>query len=75
MGNQCCQNSADKTNEIKSPGYKPVHLGTAEDAKYRAEVEQIWKDYDKSGSGLLEKEEAFAFLKVTLKEVTGNDPT
>ena len=50
-------------------------MGSSEDHKYREEVEQVWREYDKSGTGLLEKNEAFEFLKKTIKEVTGNDPT
>ena len=50
-------------------------MGTAEDAKYKEEVESIWREFDKSGTGMLEKDEAFLFLKKTIQEVTGNDPS
>ena len=41
-------------------------MGTAEDAKYKEEVESIWREFDKSGTGMLEKDEAFLFLKKTI---------
>ena len=38
-------------------------------------VEEIWREYDVDNSGKLDKEEAFTFLRVMLKEYTGKDPT
>ena len=37
-------------------------------------MNKIWKEFDKDGSGKLEKEEAVAFLKVTLRDLTGEEP-
>ena len=78
MGNECCAAEPDVSKELKTVAKKaspPVKMGEAEDSKYKEEVEQVWREYDKSGTGLLEKQEAFEFLKKTIKEVTGNDPT
>ena len=46
-----------------------------DDAKERARVEEIWKQYDTNNSGVLEKDQAKAFLMDELKSMTGADPT
>ena len=38
-------------------------------------VEQIWQTYDEDQSGKLEKGEAYKFLRVMMKEYTGEEPT
>ena len=46
-----------------------------DDAAERARVEQIWKQYDTNNSGVLEKDQAKAFLMDELKNMTGSEPT
>ena len=86
MGASCCQSQADvgaefNTKNVENEGVKkpdrtpPVEMGTNEDVKLRQEVDEIWMKYDKNKNGVLDKEEAFAFLDDMMKEVTGQRPT
>ena len=52
-----------------------MKLPEVDDAKERARVEEIWKIYDTNNSGVLEKEQAKAFLLDELKTMTGSEPT
>ena len=45
-----------------------------EDMYYQEKVDLIWDEYNKSGTGKLEKDEAYEFLKVTLREEMGTEP-
>merc|ERR1712007_54610 len=40
-----------------------------------ARVEEIWDKFDEDKNGRLEKDEAYKFLSVMLKEQSGEDPT
>ena len=52
-----------------------MKLPEVDDAKERARVEEIWKIYDTNNSGVLEKDQAKAFLLDELKTMTGSEPT
>ena len=49
---------------------KPIKKGIKND-DLKAEVEQIWRDYDISMTGRLSKDEAFNFLRDALEGVDG----
>ena len=79
----CCETNPRDLNEqeirnIRAETPDDFAL-TASEAKIEAadweKVEEIWRDYDIDRNGTLEKDEAFAFLRVMLKEYTGKDPT
>ena len=55
---------------MKSSTQAPV-----EDAAERARVEEIFAQFDTNKSGVLEKEQGIAFLKVELEHMTGAEPT
>ena len=42
--------------------------------QYKSEVEKIWEQYDLDGSGTLDKQEAFTFLREFIGDLTGNVP-
>ena len=46
-----------------------------EDRALRSKVNSIWLKYDKSGDNILHKHEALPFLKATLREANGIDPS
>ena len=72
----CCDAST-KVNGIdydRPITVTPKMLNLSDD-ELRAEVEQIWHDYDVSKTGKLSKEEAFNFLGDALKGVDGREPT
>ena len=46
-----------------------------EDAAERARVEEIFAKFDTNQSGVLEKEQGIAFLRVELEHMTGAEPT
>ena len=86
MGASCCQSQVDEKAEfntknvqnevVKKPDRTPpVEMGTNEDIKLRQEVDEIWMKYDENKNGVLDKQEAFAFLDDMMKEVTGQRPT
>ena len=56
-------------------GSQIKNLPPVDDAKERARVEQIWKQYDTNNSGVLEKDQAKLFLMEELKTMTGSEPT
>ena len=45
------------------------------DEEYKAGVEQVWQIFDGDQSGTLDGRESKEFLKVVIKELTGNDAT
>ena len=45
-----------------------------EEMDYQREVDKIWEEYDIDRDGKLNKDEAYAFLKTTLKEQMGTEP-
>ena len=38
-------------------------------------VDEIWQQYDHSGTGVLDENEGKEFLRASLKKLTGQDPT
>ena len=40
-----------------------------------AKIEELWVKYDKSATGILERDEALLFLKDILREYKGCEPT
>ena len=45
------------------------------DIKRRQKVDSIWEEFDDNKSGVLEKDQAIKFLKKSLAEMSGTDPT
>ena len=45
-----------------------------EDPYYLKKLDEIWHTYDTDNDGLLDRKEAFAFLKCCLLEMTGSEP-
>ena len=87
MGATCCGSNEVESksevnlknmanNEPQAPAARPpAILGSVEDIKLRDEVDAIWSKYDQNKNGVLDREEAFAFLKDMMAEVTGQAPT
>ena len=87
MGATCCgNNDVEKKSEVnlknmannepQAPAARPpAILGSVGDTKLRDEVDAIWYKYDQNKNGVLDREEAFAFLKDMMAEVTGQTPT
>ena len=46
-----------------------------EEQQYEDKVDRIWVAYDKDMDGMLSQEDSKEFLKETLKELTGNEPS
>ena len=86
MGATCCGNNESESksevnlkNMAKEPSAPqtrpPAIMGTNEDIKLRDEVDAIWLKYDLNKNGVLDRDEAYAFLKDMMSEVTGQIPT
>ena len=45
------------------------------DETRREKVDKIWSQFDENGDGVLDKEEAYRFLRVSLKEFSGQEPS
>ena len=79
----CCDNRSESAagekrgpKQIKSSyAAQKLNVPEVDDAKERARVEEIWKKFDTNNSGVLEKEQAKAFLLEELTALTGTDPT
>ena len=48
--------------------YSATEKIETEEHHFYEEIDKIWEEYDKDGDGKLDKDEAYAFLKVTLQE-------
>ena len=67
----CCNSAIAEQHvtEIKPEALKMI--GEGDDESFRAEVDQIWVDYDVSNTGRLNKNEAYNFLRDTMRRDTG----
>ena len=88
MGAYCCNldyrdesKNWEKSPSIRSNGdslfsFNQEYIESREaDKKRRDKVDEIWKEYDTNNSGVLEKEEAYEFLRKSLTEMSGRKPT
>ena len=85
MGATCCNsdNLDDRKDWVKSPttrSNRDSHFSFSReeieaDKKRRDKVDEIWKEYDTNNSGVLEKEQAYEFLRKSLTEMAGKEPT
>ena len=78
--NNCNESSTSQTqrrDRLKANrAMKTTTVQVSEDeAAYRRKVDKIWEQYDINGDGVLSKEEVVPFLKATLREVTGKEPS
>ena len=78
MGNICCANKESFHEEVSFDNKKLMRFdssGSIIDMERSAKVDKIWEEFDVDRDGKLKRDEAYNFLRSSLKEMSGREPS